>query len=115
MTLLWRNCAKSIRLLDLGRVLYQIQLRRNLADPGYYTKDKACHYCKELSHVKNDCPKLAQRHSKKMCEYPGCTRKEGYSTDKYWEDPKNEKDRPVNSVSHIKKNPSEASTVEIFP
>ena len=74
-----------------------------LANPGYFAKNKTCHYCKELGHVKNDCPKLMQKRSKNKCEYPGCTMKVGHTTDRYWEDPKNEKDRPVNRVSRIKK------------
>ena len=60
-----------------------------LADPGYFAKDKACHYCKELGHVKNDCPKLAQKRSKNKCEYPGYTMKVGHITDRCWRDPKN--------------------------
>jgi len=85
-----------------------------LADPGYSAKNKACRYCKEVSHVKDDCPKLAQNRSDNKCEYPGCTMKVGHTTDRCWEDPKNEKDRPVNWVSRIKKNLPETSTVEIF-
>ena len=85
-----------------------------LADPGYFAKNKACHYCKELGHVKDNCPKLAQKRSDNKCEYPGCTMKVGHTTDRCWEDPKNEKDRPANWVSRIKKNLPETSTVEIF-
>ena len=84
-----------------------------LADPRYFA-NKICHYCKEKGHLRNDCPKLAQKQDGKMCEYPGCTMKVGHTTDKCWEDPKNEKDRPADWVSRIKKNPSEASSVEIF-
>ena len=40
--------------------------------------------------------------------------KVGHITDNCWEDPKNEKDRPVNWASRIEKNPNEASAVEIF-
>ena len=40
--------------------------------------------------------------------------KVGHTADKGWEDPKNEKDRPTNWVSRIKKNPNETSSVEIF-
>jgi hypothetical protein len=85
-----------------------------LADPGYFA-NKICNYCKEKGHFKNDCPKLARKQpSGKKCEYPGCTAPAGHTTDKCWEDPKNEKDRPENWVSRIKKNPVESSSVEIF-
>ena len=86
-----------------------------LANPGYFAKNKTCHYCKEKGHLKNDCPKLAQKQpSGNKCEYPGCTTPAGHTNDNFWEDPKNEKDRPENWVSHIKKNPGEASSVELF-
>ena len=67
-----------------------------LSGPGHDAKDKACHYCKEVGHVKDHCPKLARKRSKNKCEYPGCTMKVGYTTDRCWEDPKNEEDRPAN-------------------
>ena len=85
-----------------------------LANTGYFA-DKICHYCKEKGHLKNDCPKLAQKQPiGKKYEYPWCTTPAGHTTDKCWEDPKNEKDRPENWVSRIKKNPNEASSVKIF-
>ena len=88
--------------------------KTELADPGYFA-DTICHYCKEKGHLKNDCPKLAQKQpSGKKCAYPGCTTPAGHTTDKYWEDPKNEKDRPENWVSRIKKNSGEASSFKIF-
>ena len=34
-----------------------------LTEPGYFTKNKACHYCMEVGHAKNDCPKLVQKRS----------------------------------------------------
>ena len=41
-----------------------------MADPGYFSKDKICHYCKEKVHVRNDCSKLTQKQNGKMCKYP---------------------------------------------
>ena len=88
--------------------------KTELADPGYFA-DKIYHYCEEKGHLKKDYPKLTQKQpSGKKCEYPGCTTPAGHSTDKCWEDPKNETDRPANWVSCIKKSPSEASSVKIF-
>ena len=85
-----------------------------LANTGYFA-DKICHYCKEKGHFKTDCPKLAQNQpGTKKCEYPGCKTLTEYTTDKCWESPKNEKDRPENWVSRNKKNPNEASSVETF-
>ena len=53
-----------------------------LADPRYFPKDEICHYCKEKGHLRNDCPKLAQKQNEKMCEYLGCTMKVGHTIDK---------------------------------
>jgi hypothetical protein len=89
-----------------------------LADPGYFAQNKSCFYCKEKGHLKSDCPKLVGKQPQgKKCEYPGCTMQAGHSTENCWEDPKNERNRPANWVSRIKKNPDgppEPSTVEIF-
>ena len=74
-----------------------------LADPGNFWKNKACHYWMELGHVKDDWPNLTRKRIKNKYEYPGCTMKVRHSTDRCWEDPKNKKDRPANWVSCIRK------------
>ena len=88
--------------------------KKELTDPGYFT-NTICHYCKDTGHLRNYCLKLAQKQNRKMCKYPGYTMKVGHTSDKCWKDPNKEKDRPANWVSRIKKNPNEASSVEIFP
>ena len=115
MTLLWKSCAKCTGILHLGRLsIVGDPTGTEFADLGYFAKDKICHYCKETGHLRNDCPKIAQKQNGKMCEYLGFTMKVGYTTDKCWEDPKNKEDRPAKLVSRIKKNTNEASSVEIF-
>ena len=105
---------KVHRATGSGKSIVEDPGEMELANPGYFA-DKIYHYCKEKGHLKNDCPKLAQKQpSGKTCEYHGCTTPAGHTTDKCWKDPKNEKDRPANWVSCIKKNPNEASPVEIF-
>ena len=105
---------KVHRATGSGKIILEDPGETKLADPGYFAKNKAYHCCKRLGHVKGDYPKFAQKRSKNKCEYPGYTINVGHTTDRCCDNPKNKKDRPANWVSHIKKNPSETSTVEIF-
>ena len=89
-----KKMCKVHRATGSGKSIVEDLGETEFADPGYFA-NKICHYCKERGHLKNDCSKLAQKQpSGKKCDYPGCTTPAGHTTDKRWEDLKNEKDRP---------------------